>query len=231
MKKAYAIFSKQLKDTWRNKSILLQFVLLPIMALAMGYIMPEDMISQRDIAAMFTTMYVSMIPIASMCAIIAEEREKGTLRALRMANVNSGQYLIGIGGCLFLESMFGVALFSILGEYAGMDLLQYILVSSIGVLSSLLLGASIGLAAKNQMSATSLSAPLSVILSFMPTLAVMNDEIAKLSKYLYTQQLNNILQNIGDTPFTRERLLILFANIAVFCLTFVVVFHKKGLKD
>lgn len=106
MKEAYAIFIKQLKDTWRNKSILLQFVLLPIMALAMGYIMPEDMISKRDIAAMFTTMYVSMIPIASMCAIIAEEREKGTLRALRMANVNSGQYLIGIGSCLFLESMF-----------------------------------------------------------------------------------------------------------------------------
>lgn len=231
MKKAYAIFIKQLKDTWRNKSILLQFVLLPIMALAMGYIVPEDMISKRDIAAMLTTMYVSMIPIASMCAIIAEEREKGTLRALRMANVNSGQYLIGIGSCLFLESMFGVALFSILGEYAGKDLLQYILISSIGVLSSLLLGAIIGLISKNQMSATSQSAPLSVILSFMPTLAAMNDEIAKISKYLYTQQLNNILQNIGDTPFTKERLLILFANIGIFCLTFVVVFRKKGLKD
>ena len=81
------------------------------------------------------------------------------------------------------------------------------------------------------MSATSLSAPLSVILSFMPTLAAMNDEIAKISKYLYTQQLNNILQNIGDTPFTKERLLILFANIGIFCLTFVVVFRKKGLKD
>lgn len=231
MRKTIAIFKKQLKDTWHNKSVLLQFVLLPILALIMGYLMPEGAMPRQSVSAMFTTMYVGMIPISSMCSIIAEEREKGTLRSLRMANVGGGQYLIGIGSCLFVESLFGVAIFSVLGGYTGEELAQYIAISILGILTSLLLGATIGLLAKNQMSATSLSAPMSIVLSFMPTMATMNEEIAKISKFLYTQQLNNLLQDIGNEPFTKERLIILCSNIALFCLAFAIIYRKKGLRD
>lgn len=231
MGKTIAIFKKQLKDTWHNKTILLQFVLLPILALVMGYLMPEDAMPKRGIAAMFTTMYVGMIPLSSMSAIISEEKEKGTLRSLHMANVSSSQYLIGIGSCLFVESLFGVAIFSVLGGYTGVELVEYIATSSLGILTSLLLGATVGLLAKNQMSATSLSAPMAIILSFMPTMATMNEEIAKVSKLLYTQQLNNLLQDIGNGPFTKERVLIVGSNIAIFCLVFVLIYRKKGLRD
>lgn len=231
MRKTLAIFKKQLKDTWHNKTVLLQFALLPILALTMGYLMPEDIMPKQNIAAMFTTMYVGMIPLSSICAIIAEEREKGTLRSLRMANVSGGQYLFGIGSCLLVESLFGVAIFSILGGYSGFDLAQFVAISVLGILTSLLLGATIGLVAKNQMSATSLSAPIAILLSFMPTMAGMNDEIAKVAKYLYTQQLNNLLQDIGNKPFTSERLIILGSNIAVLSLLFAIIYHKKGLRD
>lgn len=231
MRKTIAIFKKQFMDTWYNKSVLLQFVLLPILALIMGYLMPEGAMPRQSVSAMFTTMYVGMIPISSMCSIIAEEREKGTLRSLRMANVGGGQYLIGIGSCLFVASLFGVAIFSVLGGYTGEELAQYIAISILGILTSLLLGATIGLLAKNQMSATSLSAPMSIVLSFMPTMATMNEEIAKISKFLYTQQLNNLLQDIGNEPFTKERLIILCSNIALFCLAFAIIYRKKGLRD
>lgn len=226
-----AIFKKQLKDTWHNKSILLQFVLLPILALIMGYLMPDDAMSKRSIAAMFTTMYVGMIPVSSMSAIIAEEREKGTLRALRMANVSSGQYLIGIGSCLFVESLFGVAIFSVLGGFTGEELIQYIAIAALGVLTSLLIGATVGLMAKNQMSATSISAPVSIILSFVPTMATIKEEIAKVSKFLYIQQLNNLLQDIGNGPFTKDHVIIVGSNIAIFCLAFALIYRKKGLRD
>lgn len=231
MRKTIAVFTKQLKDTWRNKSVLLQFILLPVLALIMGYLMPEGTMPKQNIAAMFTTMYVGMIPISSMCSIIAEEREKGTLRSLRMANVGGGQYLVGIGSCLFVESLFGVAVFSVLGAYTGEELTQYIVASVLGILTSLLIGATIGLVAKNQMSATSLSAPMAIVLSFVPTMATMNEDIAKVSKYFYTQQLNNLFQDLGNEPFTSERLIILFSNIAIFCLVFTVIYHKKGLRD
>ena len=231
MRKTIAVFKKQLKDTWRNKSVLLQFVLLPILALVMGYLMPEDAMPKQSIAAMFTTMYIGMIPLSSMCSIIAEEREKGTLRSLRMANVSSGEYLFGISTCLLLESLFGVAVFSVLGGYTGAELAQYIAISVFGILLSLLLGATMGLVAKNQMSATSLCAPTAVLLSFVPTMAPMNEDLAKVSKYLYTQQLNNFLQDIGHEPFTGERLIILLANIAIFCLAFAIIYHERGLRD
>lgn len=231
MGKTIAIFKKQLKDTWHNKSVLLQFVLLPILALVMGNLMPEGAMPKRSIAAIFTTMYVGMIPVSNMCSIIGEEREKGTLRALRMANVSGGQYLMGIGSCLFVESLFGVAVFSALGGFAGEELVQYIVIAASGVLTSLLIGATLGLVAKNQMSATSISAPVSIILSFVPTMATMNEEIAKVSKFLYTEQLNNLLQDIGNGPFTKERVVIIGSNIAIFCLVFVLIYRKRGLRD
>lgn len=231
MSKTIAIFKKQLKDTWHNKSVLLQFILLPILALIVGYLMPAEAMPKQSMSAMFTTMYVGMIPISTMCSIIAEEREKGTLRSLRMANVSGGQYLIGIGSCLLVESLFGIAIFSVLGGFSGEELIQYITTAVLGVLTSLLLGATVGLLAKNQMSATSLSAPISIILSFMPTMAEMNEKIAIVSKFLYTQQLNNLLQNIGNEPFTKERIVILFSNITIFCLVFVIIYRKKGLRD
>lgn len=229
MGKTIAIFKKQLKDTWHNKSVLLQFVLLPILALVMGYLMPEDAMPKRSVAAMFTTMYVGMIPVSSICSIIAEEREKGTLRALRMANVSSGQYLIGIGSCLFVESLFGVAIFSVLGGFAGEELVQYIGIAASGVLTSLLIGATLGLVAKNQMSATSISAPVSIILSFVPTMATMNEELAIVSKFLYTEQLNNLLRDIGNGPFTKECVVIIGSNIAIFCLAFALIYRKKAI--
>lgn len=231
MRKTLAVCSKQIKDTWRNKSVLIQFALLPILALIMGYLMPEEVGAGPTLAPMFTTMYVGMVPLSCMTAIIAEEREKGTLRSLRMANVTGGQYLLGIGSCLFVESLFGISLFAILGGYTGAALAEHFMISMLGVLVSLMLGSTVGLLAKNQMSATSLSTPIAVVLSFVPTLATLNDSMAKVSRFLYTQQLQNMMQSIGNDPFTWKQLGIVGANLAVFCLLFLVIYKKKGLRD
>ncbi len=225
-----AIFIKQLKDTKQNKTVLFQFILLPVLALITSYVMPKE-VSQQSLVPTFTTMYISMIPISCMCSVIAEEREKGTLLSLRMAGVSGGQYLLGIGGCLFIECFFGVILLSPLGEYNVKELAQYLVISSVGILASLLIGATIGLITKNQMSATACSAPVSVIFSFVPTLASMNEKIAQFSKYLYTQQLNNLFQKIGQTAFEQRNIVILGANIFMFCVLFILIYRKKGLQD
>lgn len=49
----------------------------------------------------FITMHIVMIPIINMANIIAEEKEKNTLRVLIMSNVKPMEYLIGIGLSVF----------------------------------------------------------------------------------------------------------------------------------
>jgi hypothetical protein len=55
--------------------------------------------------------------------------------------------------------------------------------------------------------------------------------MAKVSRFLYTQQLQNMMQNIGNDPFTLKRLSIVGVNLAVFCLLFLIIYKKKGLRD
>lgn len=231
MRVILAILWKQIKDSWHNKSVLIQFALLPILSLVAVKLLPEEAIPKRSVAAMFTAMYMGMTPLSCMCSILAEEREKGSLRCLKMAGVGSGQYLFGIGSCLFIESLFGIIVFSVLGKYSEIELMQFVGIAVLGLVPSLLLGATLGLLAKNQMSATSLSAPIAAILSFLPTLASMNEDVRKVSKYLFTYQLNELLLNVESNPFTSERMMILGANLLMLAVVFAVIYRKKGLRD
>ena len=81
------------------------------------------------------------------------------------------------------------------------------------------------------MSATSLSAPVAVVTSFVPSLAVMNEDIGKVARVLYTKQLQDMLTHLDDGPFTMERVGVTLADLTVFCLVFVLIYRKRGLQD
>lgn len=231
MKKILAICSKQIKDTMRNKMVLFQYTLMPLMAATLAALMPESLYDTGDINPVFATMYTGMVPLSSMTSVIAEERENGTLRCLRMANVTGIQYILGIGSCLLLQSLFGIVVFAVLGGYRRIELIQFGSICIIGVLASLILGAIIGIAAKNLMAATSIAASVSVLLAFLPMMSTFDEKLSQLSNFLYTQQIQNMMTELGETPFTLERVVILGANLTTLCFVFTLVYRKKGLRD
>lgn len=94
MRNIFTIIEKQIKDTFKNKIILIQFILFPTMTIIM-----ENAIDVKDMPELFFTrlfsvMYIGMAPLTSTAAIISEEKERNTLRVLMMANVKPVQYLI-----------------------------------------------------------------------------------------------------------------------------------------
>ena len=140
-----AIFLKQLKDTFRNKTILIQFLLFPIMALIMESSMNSSDLPERYFVQLFAIMYVGMAPLCSMAAVLAEEKEKNTLRVLLLSNVKPREYLLGVGSYIWLACMLGTVALAWVGEYSGKELVLFLLLMGFGHMVSILFGGIIGI--------------------------------------------------------------------------------------
>lgn len=229
-RKIYAIWKKQIKDTLKNKEILIQFILFPLLTAVMQRSMNIEGMPENYFISLFATMYIGMAPLTAMAAILSEEKERGTLRVLLMSNVKAGEYLIGTGGYVLMICTLGALFFGILGDYRGADLAGFVLAMCVGILISLLLGAAIGVRSKGQMAATSIAVPVMMVLSFLPMLASFNEKIAKVSKFLFSQQCSKIMEGIGSHAAKAESMVIIGANFLVVILLFTFCYRRYGLE-
>ena len=106
MKNIIVIIKKQIKDTIKNKTVLIQFILFPILTIIMENAIKMDGMPEMFFTKLFSIMYIGMAPLTAMAAIISEEKEKNTLRVLMMANVKPWQYLVGVGVYVWTEKAF-----------------------------------------------------------------------------------------------------------------------------
>lgn len=230
MRKIYAIWKKQVKDTLKNKEILIQFVMFPLLTAVMMGSMHIEGMPENYFLSLFATMYIGMAPLTAMASIISEEKERGTLRVLLMSNVKAGEYLIGTGGYVLMICSLGALFFGFLGDFRGADLAGFVLAMCVGILISLLLGAAIGVKSKGQMAATSIVVPVMMVLSFLPMLASFNDKVAKVSKYIFSQQCSDIMGGIGIHAPGTESIVIIGVNFLLVMLLFTFCYRKYGLE-
>ncbi len=227
MKNIYAVFLKQLKETLKNKTILIQFVMLPVMAVIMQNFVKIDNMPENFFVKLFAVMFIGMAPQTCMSSIISEEKEMNTLRTLMMSNVKPFHYLLGTGIYVWNFCMAGAAIFAAAGGYSGNELFLFLAAMAIGILLSILIGAIIGICSKNQMTATSVGIPVMMIFSFVPMLSMFNDTIEKFAGIVYSQQLNNIINNIGVSEINYGSITALAVNFIIAIALFAAVFRKK----
>ena len=89
MSNAALLFKRQLTDTFRNKTVLIQFLLFPILTLIMQKMVRPEGLPENFFVTLFGTMYVGMAPMTAAAAIIAEEKEKNT--SVRSSRVTSSE--------------------------------------------------------------------------------------------------------------------------------------------
>ena len=229
MSNGIAIFKKQLKDTMKNKTVLIQFVMFPVLTVIMNRAIKIDGMPERFFVTMFATMYVAMAPLTGIAAIIAEEKEKNTLRVLLMSNVKPYEYLAGIGSYVWFACMLGSAVICAEGSYGPEASVSFMLIMAVGILASLLIGAAIGTGSRTQMQATSLTVPVMLIVSFLPMLASFNTTIEKIAKYMYAEQVSRMLSEVGNLQVEPYRLCIVAVNIGFACVAFRAAYKKCGL--
>ena len=225
-----AILWKQIKDTFKNKTILIQFIMFPVLTLIMENAINIGELPQHFFVKLFAVMYVGMAPLTAMSAVISEEKEKNTLRVLLMSNVKPMEYLLGAGIYIWAVCMIGAGVFSICGKYKGSTLCAFMLILAVGILVSILIGAAIGTWSKNQMMATSVTVPVMMVVSFLPMLSMFNTSIEKLSKLTYSGQIHTLIGNVENLKISTENVLVICINMGIAVLGFWFSYRRSGLE-
>ena len=228
MRNIGVIIKKQIKDTLKNKTVLIQFVMFPVLTLIFERVINIPDMQELFFTKLFSVMYMGMAPLTAVASIIAEEKEKNTLRVLTMANVKAWEYLAGIGIYVWTICMAGAGLMAT--TLPSGDVPFYLCVMAMGFLISIAVGACIGIISSNQMVATSLSLPVMLVFSFMPMLAMFNDKIEKIAGIFYTQQIRELLGSMTFDGIKTETLLAVAVNALLALTLFFVAFKRKGLE-
>ena len=228
MHNAGVIFKKQLKDTLKNKTVLIQFIMFPAMTLLMENAVKIPDMPELFFTKLFSVMFLGMAPITSAAAIISEEKEKNTLRVLTMANVKPWEYLLGVGIYVWKLCMAGAGIMAT--GLPASDIPFYLGIMAAGLVISVIIGACIGVFSANQMSATSLFVPVMMVFSFSPMLAMFNDKIEKVARIFYTQQFRVLMNQMSFEGIKTESIFILVVNAVLAVVLFFAAFRKKGLE-
>ncbi|MFG6356651.1 MAG: ABC transporter permease [Acetatifactor sp.] len=230
MKNIVAVFLKQICDTMKNKAVLIQYVMFPMMTVIMENAVTIEGMPRHFFVKMFAAMFIGMAPLVCMSSIVSEEKEKNTLRVFMMSNVRPWEYLIGIGVYVFGMCMLGTAVFAAVGEYRGNELWMFMAVMAAGILLSELTGAVIGICSANQMAATSVTVPVMMIMAFLPMLSMFNDGIDRAARITYAKQISDLINGIGISGVSAENIIVTAVNFAIVFILFVFAYQKRGLE-
>jgi len=225
MRSIHAVFAKQATDIRRNRMVFLQFVIFPLIAFAFTQLVakPNPDIPDTMFITMFAALFAGMSVPVSMASLVAEDRERGSLRLLVMAGVKPQNYLIGTGGAIAAVSLVVAAAFTAMAWFSPAQAGKFLLVIMLGVVCSMLLGATVGLLAGNQQAATAIAMSVAVLVGFGPMLAQFSPAAGKMTAFLYTMQVSLLA---GDPAVSLGRpLLVIAANIAILAVLAVIAYR------
>ena len=117
------------------------------------------------------------------------------------------------------------------GEYKGWRIGVFLGILAVGILISMFIGAIIGLMSNNQMGATSVTVPVTMVFSFLPMLSLFNEKIREIAKFVYSYQIQDALGRIRETEGMKElirggRYEILAVNLLLAAALFGFVYKR-----
>ena len=164
--------------------------------------------------------------------ILAEEKEKNTLRVLMTSSVTGIEYFLGTVIPILIElEIVNLILVIVLGVQMSLTAwIIYILMTTLATLSCAMIGMIFGIYAKNQMNANSVVTPAVLILMLIPMFADLMPIMAILSNYLFTgvviESINSLTYNsIIVTPM-QWTVLLIECVLSIIALLFL--YKKNG---
>lgn len=220
------------------------FISMPIFALGFalvmkwvyGSIMSKEGISDElrvFVMSYSAIMNVTMSGIYSVSALMAEEKEKHTLRVLMTSSVNGLEFCLGsmipvilvmISVNIMLVPLIGVSM-----SAAGWG--AYIGVTVLSCVTSAMIGMIFGIFAKNQMSAGTITMPALLILMMIPMFSAFNQTLEKVSEVLFTGVLMQTISNVaGGTGqlVSIKSILVMIVEIVLAVGCFLMFYRKNG---
>ncbi|MDL2294206.1 ABC transporter permease [Ruminococcaceae bacterium OttesenSCG-928-D13] len=202
------LLKKDFKDAFRNINMGIMLLLPPLFAALFRFtsVIP---LPGNYLLMLVSVMAMTMIPLSYLATIIAEEKEKNTLRTLMLAGVSAGEFITSKVIVVWVLMQFVNVLDYLVIGYSLSMLPAFFLVTTLGSVSLLMLGAAIGVLSKDQMSTSLISVPVMMALLLPSTMSMMSpifETIANFSPVEHTIRLFFMLDE-GQNIFTRDGLL------------------------
>ncbi|EJQ53169.1 hypothetical protein IEE_00213 [Bacillus cereus BAG5X1-1] len=228
MRRFSAIFRKEVQDIKTNASVLVMAA-MPIM---FSFVYQQMDGPKDEIANMVTLMALIMVGSFVQAALIAEEKEKHTLRVLMLSPASSLEVLLGKSALTGLITfVICISNFFILGVVKG-NMTLIVLFLLISIFFFLMLGTAIGLIAKTMASTSVVGMPILFIFFLAPMLGVFikSEFVKKAIEFLPTKHLVDAMPKLmagkGFSTVSGD-----FVNIIIWCvlsiILCIIVYKKK----
>ena len=103
LRKVIALFKKDMKDTSKNVNVMILLVLPLLFTFLYQFIdLGGEGMPKEFILFISVLMNLCLVPVSFLSMIIAEEKEKNTLRTLMLSNVSAGDFLLSKSLVTFL---------------------------------------------------------------------------------------------------------------------------------
>lgn len=202
MRKISAIADLKIKLICRN----MHFLVYPLMAIGLTFLYKIQIPSDAPIklvAAMFgmeigTSFTMVGMPLVAL--MIAEEKEKNTLRALMTSSVTGTDYLLGTIIIPFILNIAVIFIFPLILNfpYDMINIPMLLLVSALGTFSGVIIGFAVGVFSKTQNQASIASLPIMLGLMLIPMLGNMIPIFAKISPYTISGVMSEYVIGMAD---------------------------------
>ncbi|MBD8005491.1 ABC transporter permease [Bacillus norwichensis] len=223
-----AILKKDYKDFSRNYAVSIVIFLPPILAALYG----RMGIDSIEVHYMIFNMAFAMVGAFVQCCLIAEEKEKNTLRGLMLSPATTAEILSGKSLLSFFSTILVITLSAFFVDYYPKSIGIIAVAFILSTLFYLGLGTLLGLYAKSVMEASVLILPFIVIFSagtFVTSLA-KTYPILKVAKYLPNTQLLEVATKVENNAGFADVILnlgIIFVWIIIISALAVIVFRKR----
>lgn len=229
------LVKKDFKNCMLNKNLLVSLAIPVFFCVLYKYLLNGVVgLDETYVLQMCAVFAIGIIPTTILPVMIAEEKEKYTLRSLMLANVNGFEFLSAkLEVCISLTFVDALLVFLIAGGKLK-DLVIYAVMVLIASLGLSFLGAVAGLLSKDQTAAGTIGAPLMLITLMPPLFSGMNETMEKAAMVVPTTSFQTVFSSVsqGGTLNTKDNIIAL-AVCGVWIVAGYAVFHvfykRKGI--
>ncbi|WP_257391450.1 ABC transporter permease [Cytobacillus gottheilii] len=241
-RKVKAIIGMKFQTLINNLGVILGPVFAIGFAIVMKNIMPDLNVNEEGLS-FSTSAFVLSFGVVFNIAIagismssspLAEEKEKNTLRVLMTSSVNGLEYLIGtLIPPLVILVLANLIMIPVSGiSFTELPFASYFIITTVASFISLLIGYIVGIFSKNQAQTSLISLPITLILTSVPVLKVLQQDLAEVLNYTYTGVLTNYVNSLfseGGYQWNTTDIGVLFGWLIVSLGIFIYAYKKNGL--
>lgn len=174
MKRALAIFQKDYKDLSRNLFVSSTLIMPLFFAVFYSQLGGEGI----DVTYFVINITFSLVATFVQCALIAEEKEKNTLRGLMLSPASTLDILLGKSALTFVTTLILIAACAFIMGYSPANLFIISLALIVSTFFYIGIGTILGLMTKTVMEASLIVMPAFFFFSFSPMLLAYEDRFS-----------------------------------------------------